>query len=153
MQCSKINKADMDRKLVSFRLPEDLMQELRERAGMDGIAVTELVCRLLRQGLRTSTDDRVAALEDEIRELRQLQQINFSSVASAAPPALAYMFPQSVATRESDREIKQRMADLEVLMKEVIVSCASIPKLESLVEEMQTAQVLVCAEKESERQK
>lgn len=143
----------MDRKLVSFRLPEDLMQDLRERAGVDGIAVTELVCRLLRQGLRTSNDDRVAALEDEIRELRQLQQINFSNVASVPPPALAYMFSQPVATRESDSEIKQRMADLEVLMKEVITSCANIPKLESLVEEIQATQVLVCAEKERERQK
>lgn len=134
----------MDRKLVSFRLPEDLMQDLRERAGMDGIAVTELVCRLLRQGLRTSTDDRVAALEDEIRELRQLQQINFTNVASAAPPAPVYLFPQPVSTRESDGEIKQRMADLEDLMKKVMASCASIPKLESLVEEIQTAQVAVC---------
>ncbi len=134
----------MDRKLVSFRLPEDLMQDLRERAGMDGIAVTELVCRLLRQGLRTSTDDRVAALEDEIRELRQLQQINFNNAAAAAPPAPVYMFPQPVTSRESDGEIKRRMADLEVLMKEVMTSCASIPKLESLVEEMQTAQVAVC---------
>ncbi|MBM0743844.1 hypothetical protein JOY44_19845 [Phormidium sp. CLA17] len=143
----------MDRKLVSFRLPEDLMQDLRERAGVDGIAVTELVCRLLRQGLKTSTDDRVAALEDEIRELRQLQQINFSNVASAAPPAPVYMFPQPVPAREGDGEIKQRMADLEALMKEVITSCASIPKLESLVEEIQTTQVMVCAEKERERQK
>ena len=134
----------MDKKLVSFRLPEDLMQDLRDRAGTDGIAVTELVSRLLRQGLRTSTDDRVAALEDEIRELKHLQQINFSSVASAAPPTPVYMFPQPVSTRESDGEIKQRMADLEVLMKEVMTSCASIPKLESLVEEMQTAQVAVC---------
>jgi hypothetical protein len=142
----------MDRKLVSFRLPEDLMQNLRERAGVDGIAVTELVCRLLRQGLRTSTNDRVAVLEDEIRELRQLQQINFSNVASTAPPALAYMFPQPVPIRESDGEIKQRMADLEALMKEVMTSCASIPKLESLVEEIQSTQVMVCADKERERQ-
>ena len=142
----------MDRKLVSFRLPEDLMQDLRDRAGNDGIAVTELVCRLLRQGLRTSTDDRVAALEDEIRELRHLQQINFSSVASAAPPTPVYMFPQPVASRESDSEIKQRMDDLEALMREVRTSCASIPKLESLVEEIQSTQVAVCAEKERERQ-
>ncbi len=141
----------MDRKLVSFRLPEDLMQDLRERAGIDGIAVTELVCRLLRQGLRTSTDDRVAALEDEIRELRQLQQINFTNVASAAPPAPVYLFPQPVPSRESDGEMKQRMADLEDLMKKVMASCASIPKLEILVEEMQIAQGVVCLEKEHER--
>ncbi|PZV08887.1 MAG: hypothetical protein DCF22_19465 [Leptolyngbya sp.] len=127
------------------------MQDLRERAGVDGIAVTELVCRLLRQGLRTSTDDRVAALEDEIRELRQLQQINFSNVASAAPPAPFYMFPQPVSSRESDDEIKRRMDDLEDLMKEVRTSCASIPKLESLVEEIQSTQVMV-ADKERERQ-
>jgi len=148
-------KLTMNRKLVSFRLPEDLIQDLREQAGVDGIAVTELVCRLLRQGLRTSTDapenDRIAALEDEIRELRQLQQINFSNVASAAPPAPVYMFPQPVATRESDGEIKQRMDDLEALMREVRTSCASIPKLESLVEEIQSTQVMV-ADKERERQ-
>jgi len=136
----------MDRKLVSFRLPEALMQELRERAGMDGIAVTELVCRLLRQGLRTSTDDpgneRITALEDEIRELKQVQQI-ISSVASVTSPALAYMVSQPVPSRESDDEIKRRMDDLEDLMKEVRTSCASIPKLESLVEEIQSTQVMV----------
>jgi len=144
----------MDRKLVSFRLPEALMQELRERAGMDGIAVTELVCRLLRQGLRTSTDDpgneRITALEDEIRELKQVQQI-ISSVASVTSPALAYMVSQPVPSRESDDEIKRRMDDLEDLMKEVRTSCASIPKLESLVEEIQSTQVMV-ADKERERQ-
>jgi len=145
----------MDRKLVSFRLPEALMQELRERAGMDGIAVTELVCRLLRQGLRTSTDDpgneRITALEDEIRELKQVQQI-ISSVASVTSPALAYMVSQPVPTRDSDGEIKQRMAELEGLMKQVMTSCASIPKLESLVEEIQSTQVMVCADRERERQ-
>jgi hypothetical protein len=145
----------MDRKLVSFRLPEDLMQELRERAGMDGIAVTELVCRLLRQGLRTSLDDpkneRITALEDEIRELRQMQQI-ISSVASVTSPALAYMASQPVFPRDSDGEIKQRMDELEGLMKQVMTSCASIPKLESLVEEIQSTQVMVCADRERERQ-
>lgn len=145
----------MNRKLVSFRLPEDLIQDLREQAGVDGIAVTELVCRLLRQGLRTSNDapenDRIAALEDEIQELRRLQQI-ISSVASVTSPALAYMVAQPVPTRDSDGEIKQRMAELEGLMKQVMTSCASIPKLESLVEEIQSTQVMVCADRERERQ-
>ncbi|NET63798.1 MAG: ribbon-helix-helix protein, CopG family [Moorea sp. SIO1G6] len=41
----------MSRKLVSFRLSEDLAQALKERAEEKGISVTELINRLLRQGL------------------------------------------------------------------------------------------------------
>jgi hypothetical protein len=43
----------MEKKLVSFRLPNDLMQDLKQRAEADGVSVTELVCRFSRQGLQT----------------------------------------------------------------------------------------------------
>ena len=45
----------MSRKLVSYRLADDLQQALKERASLEGISATELVNRLLRQGL-TSQD-------------------------------------------------------------------------------------------------
>lgn len=142
-------KTDMDkkpdRKLVSFRLPEDLMQELRDRADVDGISVTELVCRLLRQGLQASTDDRMATLEAEIRELRKLKQVNFNPI----PPAPFYtLLPQGLVPPESDFETKRRIADLEVRMEEVLNNVKSIDalpaylaKLEALLKEVQTSRV------------
>ena len=41
----------MSRSLVSFRLADDLKLALKEKAGAEGISTTELVNRLLRQGL------------------------------------------------------------------------------------------------------
>lgn len=143
------SKTDMDkkpdRKLVSFRLPEDLMQELRDRSDSDGISVTELVCRLLRQGLQSNMDDRIAALESEIQELRKLKQVNFNSI----PPTPFYtLLPQGVVPPTSDFETKQRIADLEAQMEEVLNNVKSIDalpvylaRLETLLKEVQTSKV------------
>lgn len=145
------SEADMDRKsdrkLVSFRLPEDLMQELRDRAESDSISVTELVCRLLRQGLQASVDDRITALEAEIRELRRLKQVNFSNISPAPFYAL---LPHSGYSSENDVETKQRIARLETRLEEVMSNVQQIgalpsylAKLNTLIEEVQTSQAAI----------
>lgn len=140
-------EADMDKssnkKLVSFRLPEDLLDALRERADQDNTTVTELVCRLVRQGLQTSADDRISALEEEVRELRQLKQVNFSNLSSM--PLYAPIVPQSVVATESDHETKLRIVRLEAQMQEGIAKLGalgeqmeSITKLEAMMQEVLT---------------
>jgi hypothetical protein len=132
-----------DRKLVSFRLPEDLMQELRARAESDNISVTELVYRLLKQGLHASVDDRIAALETEIRELRKLKQVNLSSIS----PAPVYtLLPHGGYPSEGDIEMKRRVAELETRMEEIATSfkhMGALPsylaKLDILIEEVQSS--------------
>lgn len=127
-----------EKKLVSFRLPEDLLEALRDRADQDNTTVTELVCRLMRQGLQTSTDDRISALEDEMRELRQLKQVNFGNL-SPMPFYASLVPPQPVVTPEPDPETKLRIVRLEAQMQE------GIAKLEAMMEE-------VLATRESRRQ-
>lgn len=117
-----------DKKLVSFRLSEELLQALRDRADEDSISVTELVSRLLKQGLQASMDDRIAALEAEIRELRQLKQVNFSGISSV--PVYPQLMSPNFVAHESDMETKQRITNLETQMK------AGIAKLEAMMEEV-----------------
>lgn len=125
-----MDKKSSDKKLVSFRLPEDLLEALRERADQDNTTVTELVCRLIRQGLQTSTDDRISALEDEVRELRQLRQVNFSNLSPM--PLYASLMPQNMMQAEADQETRLRILRLETQMQ------AGIAKLEAMMEEVLT---------------
>jgi hypothetical protein len=67
----------MSRKLVSYRLADDLQQALKERASLEGISATELVNRLLRQGLSPqdalspSTETRLSRLEQVMHQLEE----------------------------------------------------------------------------------
>jgi hypothetical protein len=66
----------MGRKLVSYRLADDLQQALKTRASSEGISATELVNRLLRQGLAmdVATDgmeQRVSQLEHLLHQLER----------------------------------------------------------------------------------
>lgn len=142
-----MDKKSSDKKLVSFRLPEELLETLREVADRENTTVTELVCRLLRQGLRQlnqsgpQADDRIAALEAEIRELRQLKQVNFSGISPM--PVYTSLVPQNVVAAETDVETKQRIVRLEAQMQEGIAKIgeqmASIAKLESMLGEVLAA--------------
>jgi hypothetical protein len=123
-----MDKKSSDKKLVSFRLPEDLLEALRERADQDNTTVTELVCRLMRQGLQTSPDDRISALEDEVRELRQLRQVNFSNLSPM--PVYASLMPQNMMQAEADQDTRLRIGRLETQMQ------AGMAKLEALMEEV-----------------
>ncbi len=114
------SEADMDkksdRKLVSFRLPEDLMQELRVKADEENTSVTELVCRFLRQGLQTSVDDRIAALEAEIRDLRREKQPSFGNFS---PASIYTLMPQNLVPYDNDNETKRRLEKLEELVEKL----------------------------------
>jgi hypothetical protein len=116
-----------DRKLVSFRLPEDLMSALREKADTDGISVTELVCRFLQQGLQASMDDRIATLEAEIRSLKQSHQ----TYANVIPTPMYLLAQPEGATSEGDRAFKQQIAALESTLESMLEA-----KLESKFESM-----------------
>ncbi len=131
---SKKSEADMDKKskkLVSFRLSEELLQALKDRADEDGVTVTELVTRLLKHGLQTSEDDRITALEAEIKELRQFKQVNFSGLSSVPVYHQPY-FPQNAVPYNCDietkhyienlvkTEVEDGIAELKALVKEVL---------------------------------
>jgi plasmid stability protein len=60
----------MVRKLVSYRLADDLQQALKARASSEGISATELVNRLLRQGLGEESEN--AALPQRLSHLEQI---------------------------------------------------------------------------------
>lgn len=67
----------MSRSLVSFRLADDLKLALKERANTEGISITELVNRLLRQGLTDeckgiSSEDRLSVLESTVQHLLRM---------------------------------------------------------------------------------
>ncbi|NJL45144.1 MAG: hypothetical protein HC922_04065 [Leptolyngbyaceae cyanobacterium SM2_3_12] len=66
----------MARKLVSYRLADDLQEALKERASTEGISATELVNRLLRQGLSDHDDEaptefRLSHLEQVLHQLEK----------------------------------------------------------------------------------
>lgn len=67
----------MSRSLVSFRLADDLKLELKEKANAEGISTTELVNRLLRQGLSCdkvgfSMEGRLSELEDTVQNILKM---------------------------------------------------------------------------------
>ena len=75
----------MSRKLVSFRLADDLRQALKERASNEGISTTELVNRLLRQALlhgggKMSTEIRLSVLEEGFQQVAR--RMDFESSLS-----------------------------------------------------------------------
>jgi translation initiation factor 2B subunit (eIF-2B alpha/beta/delta family) len=125
-----------DRKLVSFRLPEDLMNDLRSRADEEESSVTDLVCRLLRQGMKSSPDDRISALEDEIQELRkQLKQANFSHLSSAQ--IYTPIFPQPrLQSAEDENATKQQIDQLSLQLS--LQMQEEIAKLEAKLEKVLT---------------
>ncbi|MBD3881859.1 hypothetical protein IFO70_08845 [Phormidium tenue FACHB-886] len=109
-----------NKKLVSFRLPDDLMNNLRARADHDGISVTELVCRFLWQGLDDKpakpeiVDHRIASLEAEVQELRQTKQ---ATPPVAPTPLYALLTQNSIAAHDSTNEVKTRLTRLEKMME------------------------------------
>ncbi|MEM9908196.1 MAG: hypothetical protein AAF921_24565 [Cyanobacteria bacterium P01_D01_bin.44] len=84
----------MTKKLVSFRLANDLQASLKERAAQEGISVTELVNRLLREGLsanesENSLEVRLSVLEEAVHRLTQMSEhSNVVSKSLQSPPAL-----------------------------------------------------------------
>ncbi len=110
-----------NRTMVSFRLPDDLVQNLRERADAEGTNVTELVCRLLKQGLQSKADESVVTLVDEQVDKRiapleeRLEELQQRKHASAFPYALPpyYPYPAPPVNLESlEQRLEQRFEEL-----------------------------------------
>jgi hypothetical protein len=119
-----------NKKLVSFRLPDDLMNNLREKADHDNISVTELVCRFLWQGLKEEAsqpaDRRITSLEAEVQDLRQ---------AKSVPPTPLYaLLTQSSIAHDSTIEMGARLSRLEQMMETLLRQNSPNPSLAAATE-------------------
>ena len=132
------------RKLVSFRLPDDLVQDLREQADRVSISVTELVCRFLRQGLKNQQDHpqedsdeqvkmlmdkRIFSLEEELQDLKQSRQ---SAQAIGTTPFHTLLAAQSLIGHESI-EIKSRLTQLEKMHESEVEMSTRLTEIEQMV--------------------
>ncbi|MBE9070631.1 hypothetical protein IQ260_28735 [Leptolyngbya cf. ectocarpi LEGE 11479] len=119
------------KKLVSFRLPEELIAALRVRAQGDGISMTELVFRLLKQGLSESGDaeaeplealvnqrvaNKVATLEAEFHKLQDEKKQTDSLVSSP----LYSLLMQSAFEQSQDFKNRERLDRLEKMVEQLI---------------------------------
>lgn len=119
------------KKLVSFRLPEELIAALRVRAQGDGISMTELVFRLLKQGLSQSGDaeaeplealvnqrvaNKVATLEAEFHKLQDEKKQADSLVSSP----LYSLLMQSAFEQSHDFKNRERLDRLEKMVEQLI---------------------------------
>lgn len=119
------------KKLVSFRLPEELIAALRLRAKGDGISMTELVFRLLKQGLNQSGDaeaeplealvnqrvaNKVATLEAEFHKLQDEKRQADSLVSSP----LYSLLMQSAFEQSQDFKNRERLDRLEKMVEQLI---------------------------------
>ncbi|WP_424094335.1 ribbon-helix-helix domain-containing protein [Moorena producens] len=107
----------MSRKLVSFRLSEDLAQALKERAEEMGISVTELINRLLRQGLETddSVEERLTVVEASVENLRK--QTNVTDLALAIQGVTQSLGGSPVP--KTDSNVERRLDELQELFMEM----------------------------------
>ncbi|MBE9110131.1 hypothetical protein IQ273_11990 [Nodosilinea sp. LEGE 07298] len=121
----------MSRKLVSYRLADDLQQALKERASSEGISATELVNRLLRQGLAEDVtgdamQQRVSQLEQVLHQLEQ--RVSDRSADSRAEGELAAPASDALGVRLLALEQK-----LDTLTTGVEEGCRSLKRLSLMV--------------------
>ncbi|MBE9157250.1 hypothetical protein IQ265_10505 [Nodosilinea sp. LEGE 06152] len=123
----------MSRKLVSYRLADDLQQALKERAGSEGISATELVNRLLRQGLADDAGDtiqqRMSQLEQVLHQLEK--RVADQSVGDRAEGRLAAPVSDALGVRLL--ALEQR---LDALTTGVEEGCRSLKQLSLMVHDM-----------------
>ncbi|MBE9041209.1 hypothetical protein IQ235_10505 [Oscillatoriales cyanobacterium LEGE 11467] len=98
----------MSKKMYSFRLPEELMEALREKADRDGVSATELVVRFIRLGLQNPLDKRMETLEEEVKSLQQQQQTQ-TKAAVASPMVLV---PPSALVPDANASLQSEMAKI-----------------------------------------
>jgi len=134
-----------NKKLVSFRLSDDLMQNLRTQADHDGISVTELVSRLLRQGLHSRengqyndearvsalVNQRIASLEEELQDLKLSKQ----PAQSGTLTALQALLTQNIVDSDSI-EIKSRLTQLEKMHESNLEMKTHITQIEQMMERL-----------------
>ena len=120
----------MSRILVSFRLADDLRQALKERASTEGISTTELVNRLLRQGLvddktSFSVEGRLAELESTVQHLLKVFEFERRKREAFFHPGY---------------ELERRLVDLEEKLQQISVDVeVRRQRLETLVREKRSA--------------
>lgn len=57
----------MARKLVNFRLPEELLEQLRQQAETEQVSVTDLLIRYCEHGLQHTVDTDVGTVETDVK--------------------------------------------------------------------------------------
>ncbi|NEQ85916.1 MAG: hypothetical protein F6K26_39260 [Moorea sp. SIO2I5] len=128
----------MSRKLVSFRLSEDLAQALKDRAEEKGISVTELINRLLRKGLETddSVEERLTVVEASVENLRK--QTNVTDLALAIQGVTQSLGGYPVT--KTDSNLERRLDELQELFLEMnenlnqVLEMSVVPETDSNVE-------------------
>ncbi|OLT61579.1 ribbon-helix-helix protein, CopG family [Moorena bouillonii] len=107
----------MSRKLVSFRLSEDLAQALKDRAEEMGISVTELINRLLRQGLETddSVEDRLTVVEASVDKL--IKQPNVNDLALVFQGVT--QSPGGSPVPKTDSNVERRLNELQESLMQI----------------------------------
>lgn len=104
----------MPRKLVSYRLADDLQQALKERASQEGISTTELVNRLLRNGLAEealektgpATEIRLKLLEEAVHHV--IQRLDSSGDVA-------------VSASKARPEIESKLSNMEVRLEKILI--------------------------------
>jgi plasmid stability protein len=125
----------MTRKLVSYRLADDLQQALKARASSEGISATELVNRLLRQGLLAASPDTAMdtatsnAMQQRMSQLEQvLHQLERRVAAAGDRPGSG-----SDQSPTSPEELGGRLLTLEQKLDALTIgveaSCRSLNQL------------------------
>lgn len=124
----------MVRKLVSYRLADDLQEALKTRASSEGISATELVNRLLRQGLTDDTPDAKAAIavQQRVSQLEQLvHQLERRVAPDGAETALAKAEPTATALAAQLLALEQK---IDTLSAGVAEGCRSLQQLQATVQ-------------------
>ncbi len=124
------------KKLVSFRLPEELIEALRVRAKGDGISMTELVFRLLKQGLAQTgavegepiealvnqrVASKVATLEAEFHKLQDKRDQADALVSSP----LYSLLMQNAFEQSQDFKNRERLDRLEKIVEQLVEAQAN----------------------------
>lgn len=84
-----------NKKLYSFRLPEDLMEEIRAKADAERVSATDLVIKFIRQGLNQGMDKRLETLEGAVKSLQES--------SSMSPTSLYTLVPQDSMLRQKSQ--------------------------------------------------
>ncbi len=121
------------------------MQDLRAQSDHDGISVTELVSRLLRQGLHSQgevkqneeervharVNQRIASLEEELQSLKLSKQ----PAQSGALTPLQALLAQSLVAPDTT-ELELRLTQLEKVHETNLEMKTHIAQIEQMVERL-----------------
>lgn len=106
----------MTKKLVSFRLPNDLVARLREKADSQDISVTDLVSRFILKGLEDSCIDR-----DEEKIIQQIRNEILANVNASTKSPFHDLLLRAIASQEktSSQDHEAYSAEIQELRKQI----------------------------------